>query len=497
MPVLYHRAMELDFAACYKAIQSRDARFDGRFFTGVSSTGIYCRPICPAQTPMERNVRFYRSAAAAEAAGFRACRRCRPETSPGSPDWSTRSDLTGRALRLIAEGAVDTSGVDGLAHQLSVSERHLHRELVAAVGTGPLELARSRRAQTARLLLDETSMSVTDVAFAAGFASIRQFNESVQAAFGASPTELRQRARPDLESSGWLTLSLRYRPPLAAGPLLAFFARRMLPAIEEVTETRYRRAVALRETTGIIELEPVAGADHVLLRLRLVTLHDLGTLVQRCRRLFDLDAAPDAIGTVLSADPALAPLLTDQPGLRVPGAVDGWELAARTILGQQVSVAGARTIAGRLVAALGEPLAEPEGALTHVFPTPQAVAAADLTGLGLTRNRSAALRALAEGVAAGGITLDQRAEWEQTERALLAVPGVGPWTVAGIRMRALGDPDAFPASDLGVRQAMERLGLPPDLRNVTARAEAWRPWRAYAAMYLWDSLARSPSKEQP
>jgi AraC family transcriptional regulator of adaptative response / DNA-3-methyladenine glycosylase II len=377
-----------------------------------------------------------------------------------------------------------------------VSERHLHRELVAAVRTGPLALARTRRVQTARLLLDETSLPVTEVAFAAGFASLRQFNETVQAAFGSSPTELRQRARPVLESSGRLTLRLRHRRPLAGGPLLDFFSRRTLPAVEEVTATRYRRAVSLDNTTGIMELEPVPDADHVLLRLQLDTLSDLGPLVQRCRRLFDLDAAPNAIAAILGADHALVPLLAAHPGLRVPGAFDGWELAARTVLGQQVSVTGARTLAGRLVAALGESLPVPEGGITHRFPTPQTVAAADLTGLGLTRSRAAALRALACGVAEGEITLDHGAEWEHTEQALLALPGVGPWTVACIRLRALGDPDAFPSGDLGVRRAMEELGLPTNARDIVARAEAWRPWRAYAAMYLWESLKQAKPEDR-
>lgn len=488
--------MELDFATCYRAIRSRDARFDGRFFTGVTSTGIYCRPVCPAQTPLERNVCFYPSAAAAQAAGFRACRRCRPETAPGSPDWDARADLVGRALRLIAEGAADTDGVDGLARRLAVSPRHLHRELVAAVGVGPLTLARTRRAQTARLLIDQTAMPLTDVAFVAGFASIRQFNDSMVEAFGASPTEMRRRERPVLDADGGVILRLAYRPPLATAPLLNFLARRALPGVEEVRDDRYRRTVALGCSAGIVELEPVPDASHVLLRLRLDDLRDLGLAVQRCRRLLDLDVDPAAVADILCADPTLAPLVSARPGLRVPGSVDGWELAARAILGQQVSVAGARTLGGRLVAALGEPLARPDERLTHRFPRPEAVAGADLAGLGLPQGRAVALGALARAVADGEIVLDPGADRTETVRRLLALPGVGPWTASYVAMRALGDPDAFPAGDLGLRRALERRGIGSNARALSALVEAWRPWRAYAAMHLWESLNDTHDEEE-
>ena len=465
--------MNLDFDSCYRAVRSRDPRFDGRFFTAVTSTDIYCRPICPARTPLAANVRFYTHAAAAEAAGFRACRRCHPEAAPGSPEWNVRADLIGRALRLIAEGAADEGGiggVGGLAARLGVSARYLHR------------------AQTARLLIDQTNLPLTTISGAAGFTSIRQFNETMRASFGCTPTALRRRG-PAASGGGGLTLRLPYRPPLDAAALLSYLGHRAVAGVEEVVDGRYRRTVALPRARGVVELEPLADADVVLLRLCLDDLRDLGPLVQRCRRLLDLDADPAAIGAALGADPLLAPLVAARPGLRVPGAVDGFELAARAILGQQVSVAGARTLAGRLVAALGAPLAAPRGALTHTFPTPDRVAGADLGGLGLTGRRIVALRALARAVTEGGVALDRGADWERTVACLRALPGIGPWTASYIAMRALGDPDACPVADLGLRRALERRGLAGAPTAVAARAEAWRPWRAYATHHLWASLA--------
>jgi AraC family transcriptional regulator of adaptative response / DNA-3-methyladenine glycosylase II len=490
-------SIHTDFDLCYRAICSRDTRFDGRFFTAVTSTGIYCRPICPATTPQARHVRFYACAAAAEAAGFRACRRCHPEASPGSPDWNVRADLVARALHLIADGLVDSEGVAGLAQRLAVSERHLHRELVAEVGVGPLALARSRRAQTARLLIDQTSLALTMIAFTAGFASIRQFNETMQEVFGCAPSELRRHTLPTGAGDGRLTLRLQTRPPFHADELLSYLERRALPGVEEVTQGRYRRTVALPHSKGIIEIEPIKGAHAVFVHLQLGDLSDLSLLVQRCRQLFDLDTDPAAVATVLTADPLLAPLVEARPGLRIPGAIDGFELAVRAIVGQQVSVAGARTLAGRLVAALGEPLSKPEGTLTHLFPSPQQIMQAALQGHGLTQARANALQALGRAVVEEGLVLDRSADREQTFTQLLALPGVGIWTASYIAMRALGDPDAFPASDLGLRRAFEQAGLAGDLRTIQTRAEAWRPWRAYATHHLWASLASPRQTQQP
>lgn len=482
------RRIHEDFELCYRAICSRDARFDGQFFTAVTSTGIYCRPICPAPTPQARHVRFYACAAAAEAAGFRACRRCHPEASPGSPQWNVRADLVVRALRLIADGVVDAEGVAGLASRLAVSPRHLHREMVTEVGAGPLALARSRRTQTARLLIDQTSLSLAAIAFASGFASVRQFNESMQEAFGCPPSDFRRRMRPEGNGDGKLTLRLRYRPPFDSATLFGYLGRRALPGVEEVVGGRYRRTVALVKSRGIVELEPAAGANAVLVHLQLSELSDLNLLVQRCRQLFDLDADPQAIADVLGVDPVLAPLLAARPGLRIPGTIDGFELAVRAILGQQVSVAGARTLAGRVIRAAGEPLACPDGNLTHIFPSPAQLAGADLSGLGITQGRITALHALAQSVARDEIVLNRGADRLQTAEALQKLPGIGPWTASYIAMRALGDPDAFPAADLGLRQALERSGLATSSRAILARAEAWRPWRAYAVHHLWASL---------
>jgi AraC family transcriptional regulator of adaptative response / DNA-3-methyladenine glycosylase II len=369
-----------------------------------------------------------------------------------------------------------------------VSARHLHRTLVAEVGVGPLALARTRRAQTARLLIDQTTLPLTTISGTAGFTSIRQFNETMRASFGCTPTEMRRRG-PQAPGGGGLVLRLHYRPPLDAAALLAYLAHRAVAGVEEVVDGRYRRTVALPHARGVVELEPLADANAVLLRLCLDDLRDLGPLVQRCRQLLDLDADPAAIGAALGTDPLLAPLVAARPGLRVPGAIDGFELAVRAILGQQVSVAGARTLAGRLVAALGAPLPEPRGALTHTFPTPERVAGTDLKGLGLTGGRIVALRALARAVTEGDLTLDRGADWERTLARLRALPGIGPWTASYIAMCALGDPDACPVADLGLRRALERQGLAGDPKAIAARAEAWRPWRAYATHHLWASLA--------
>jgi AraC family transcriptional regulator of adaptative response / DNA-3-methyladenine glycosylase II len=488
--------MELDFDTCYRAIQSRDVRFDGRFFTAVTSTGIYCRPICPAQTPLPRNVRFCPSASAAEAAGFRACRRCRPDVAPHSPDWNVRADLVGRALRLIAEGAVDTGRVSGLARRLAVSPRHLHRELIAEVGAGPLALARTRRTQTARLLIDQTGMSISEIAFVAGFGSIRQFNDSMRAAFGCNPSDLRRREDPALAGSGGITLRVSHRLPFDAASLLDYLGRRAVPGVETVINGRYRRTVALGRSAGTIELEPLAGTRNIRLRLRLDDLRDLTLVVQRCRQLLDLDVDPAAVADVLGADPVLAPIVAANPGLRVPGTLDGWEIAVRAVLGQQVSVTAARTLAGRLARSLGTPLDEPERDLTHLFPRPEAVAEADLGTLGITRARADTLRGLAGAVANAEVALDRGVNREEVEERLLALPGIGPWTASYIAMRALGDPDAFLPGDLGVRRAAEALGLDANPRRLAAYAERWRPWRAYAVLYLWQSLsAQAPATQ--
>jgi len=494
--------MTLDFDTCYRAVLARDPRFDGRFFTAVTSTGIYCRPVCPARTPARRNMRFYPHAGAAEAAGFRACRRCRPETSPGSPEWNVRADLAGRAVRLIADGYVDEHGVDGLAHRLAVTERHLRRLLVAELGAGPLALARSMRMQTARRLLAETTMPITEIAFASGFSSVRQFNATFVESYGMPPSALRpalrrpapaeKRAGPD---SAWLTLKLACREPFDGAALLGFLALRAVPGVEQVTGDRYARTIRAPGGPGLIELTMPDGAGarpgprHVLLRARLPRLRGVGQVVSRCRQLLDLDADACAISAVLAADGLLAPLVAARPGLRVPGTYDGFELAVRAVLGQQVSVLAARTLAGRLASRFGTRLEMPGNSPAILFPGPADLADADLSGLGLTTARQATLRALGAAVAGGTLALDHGADPQQTAARLAELPGIGPWTISYILMRAVGDPDAFPPSDLGVRRVLEHLG------GSTARADRWRPWRAYAAVHLWTWSPGTPATE--
>lgn len=490
--------MVQNFEQCYRAVQSKDARFDGWFVTAVTSTGIYCRPSCPALTPKRANVHFLPSAAAAQRSGFRACKRCRPDASPGSPAWNLRADAVGRAMRLIRDGAVEREGVTGLARRLGFSERHLHRQLVAELGAGPLSLARAQRAQTARLLIETTALPFTDVAFAAGFPSIRQFNETVREVFATTPTELRRGARRNGhgEAATGLTLRLRHRAPFDAAGLLAFLGARAVPGVEawDAASGVYRRVLALPHGPGVAALAPgdpaAGGQAYVRCELRLTDLRDLAAAVQRCRRLLDLDADPVAVDAALSADPLLAPLVRSVPGRRVPGAADGAELAVRAVLGQQISVAGARTLAGRLTGSLGEPLPEglAEDELTHVFPAAAALAAADPSALPLTRARTHALVSLCAAVADGSLALDPGADRAATRERLLTLPGIGPWTAEYVAMRALGDPDAFLASDLGVRKALEQAGHAGDPRAAAQRAEQWRPWRAYAVQHLWASL---------
>jgi AraC family transcriptional regulator of adaptative response / DNA-3-methyladenine glycosylase II len=474
----------IDSNRLYDIIEGCDERFDGWVYVGVTSTGIYCRPSCPARTPKREYMRFYPSAAAAQGAGFRACKRCRPDATPGSPEWDRRADLVGRAMRLIADGVVDREGVTGLANRLGYTERHVHRQLVAVAGAGPLALARAQRAQTARVLLETTDVPITQIAFAAGFRSVRQFNATIREVFALTPGELRTRAKRHGRSqdSGAVVLRLPYRAPLDADDLIAFFALRAVPGIEEVLDGAYRRSLRLPHGFGTVELTPVG--DYMQARFVLDDLRDLAAAMQRSRALLDLDSDPQAIIEALGADAVIGALVRAVPGRRVPGHVDGHELAARAVLGQQVSVAGAATVAGRLVAALGEPLERPLGAVTHVFPSAAALAAADPELLPMPATRRRALIGLAAALDGGDVVLDAGADRDLTHRRLLALPGIGPWTADYIAMRALRDPDAFPAADLVLLKALG--GLTP--AKALARAETWRPWRAYAVLHLWTGV---------
>ncbi|MHB1988993.1 MAG: DNA-3-methyladenine glycosylase 2 family protein [Acidimicrobiales bacterium] len=499
---------------CYRAVRSRDARFDGWFFVGVTSTGIYCRPSCASVTPGRDKVRFFPTAAGAQRAGFRACKRCRPDSSPGSPEWNRRSDVVGRAMREIADGIVDREGVSGLARRLGYSERQLNRLLTAEVGAGPIGLARAQRAQTARILLETTTLRIGDVAFAAGFGSVRQFNDTVQAVFGEAPTALRARASRLLERRATptdgdargarslarqarTTLALRvaFRPPFPSSLLFGFLAERAVPGVESGDAGHYLRALSLPYGAGVVEVRaPVEGEHWLATTLRLDDLRDLTTAVKRVRQLFDLDADPGAVTEVLGADSLIGRAVARLPGLRVPGHVDAEELAVRAVLGQQVSVAGARSIAGRLAALHGEPLGrggaprDSWGASAGVvrgFPSTSVLASLTPVDLPMPKSRGRALIELAGALASGAIRLHPGADRDAVSAQLLALPGIGQWTVSYIRMRALGDPDAYLASDLGVRRALERAGRPGDPRSALAVAEGWRPYRAYGLQYLW------------
>jgi AraC family transcriptional regulator, regulatory protein of adaptative response / DNA-3-methyladenine glycosylase II len=469
----------LDAERCYRAVAGRDARFDGWFFTAVHTTGIYCRPSCPARTPLARNVSFFTTAAAAQGAGFRACRRCRPDAVPGSPEWDVRADVVARAMRLIADGEVERSGVPGLAARLGYSERQLHRLLVAELGVGPLALARAQRAQTARLLIETTDLPMADVAFAAGFASIRQFNDTVREVFATTPTALR-RTTPGATggASGWLTLRLAARAPYEAAEVLLFLGAHAVPGLEEGDGTTFARVLDLPHGPAVVRLSPGEGAA-VTARLRLAELRDLGAAVTRCRRMLDLDADPAAVDDVLGADPALAAVVASAPGRRVPASPDADELAIRAVLGQQVSVAGARTLTARLLP-MGAPLAEPVGTLTHAFPRAATLADADLTAIGLTGARRRTVSSLAAALTSGDIALDPGADREEAARALLAVPGIGPWTAALVGLRGLADPDVWLPGDLALRRSLAALGS-----SDTEAASRWRPWRSYAVLHLW------------
>jgi AraC family transcriptional regulator of adaptative response / DNA-3-methyladenine glycosylase II len=494
-------AAVLDFAHCYRAIAAKDGRFDGWFVTAVTSTGIYCRPSCPARTPKAENVRFFAAAAAAQEAGFRACKRCRPDAAPGSPDWDTRADLVGRAMRLIADGVVEREGVHGLAARLGYSERHLHRCLLEAVGAGPLALARSQRAQTARVLLETSDLGIGELALTAGFASVRQFNRTMRVLFDRTPRELRAaRATGDPapavgRPAGGMTVRLSCRAPFDGVGLLAFLAARAVPGIEQALAGGYRRSLSLPRGSGVVELAP--GEEHVRATFWLEDPRDLGAAISRCRRLLDLDSDPHSILGRLGGDEVIGGLVRGEPGRRVPGHTDGAELAIRAVLGQQVSVAGARTLAGRLVASWGEPLATPVGEVTHLFPSAPTLAALDPAALPMPRARAATLVGVAEALSRGELILDEGADRAQSVAALLALPGIGPWTAGYVAMRALGDPDAFPVADLGVRRALESLR--PGVRGAELErcAEQWRPYRAYATQHLWATLAAAPARTLP
>ncbi len=503
----------LDHERCYRAVASRDARFDGSFYTAVRTTGIYCRPSCPAITPKRGNVTFFRTAAAAQRDGFRACRRCRPDAVPGSAEWNVRGDVVARSMRLVADGAVERVGVAGVAAALGYSERHLNRLVTEELGAGLLAIARTQRAHTARILLETTDLPASEVAWAAGFGSIRSFNDTIGAVYGESPTSLRTRrvrgraeaargssVRPGdpAVSRSWVAepvagaahapirVRLATRQPFDARALMAFLGDRAVAGLEEWDGRTYRRTLALPHGHATVACQETPGG--LLAEFRLADLRDLAPGVARVRRLFDLDADPVAIAELLGDDPMLGPLVTARPGLRVAGCVDPHEIVVRAIVGQQVSLAGAATVLGRFVAAHGEPLAFADPTLTHVFPTVDRLADADPSGLSMPRARGTSLVGVCRALADGDLVLDQGVDRAGIGADLQSRPGIGPWTAAYIAMRGLGDPDVMLAGDLGVRHAVAALGGDDRPREIERAAHAWRPWRSYAVAHLWASL---------
>jgi AraC family transcriptional regulator of adaptative response / DNA-3-methyladenine glycosylase II len=496
--------MHLDPESCYGAVKSRDRRFDGVFYTAVRTTGIYCRPSCPARTPAFHNVTFHATAAAAQAAGYRACKRCLPDATPGSPEWDVAADAAGRAMRLIGDGVVDRDGVEGLAARIGYTSRHLTRILTQELGAGPLALARAKRAQTARVLLETTDLGHADIAFAAGFSSVRQFNDTMREVYATTPTRLRGR-RGHGDATGTLRLRLAVRTPFAGSALLDFLRTRAVPGLEAAGDTTYTRTLSLPHGSGVVTLEltdqPEPGSTALVpATFRLTDLRDLSAAVERVRRLLDADCDPLVIADAFAGDPVLGARVRALPGLRVPGHVDGDELAVRAVLGQQVSVAAARTAAARLVREYGEPVSsvvEPSSVversrdhdhpgLTHLFPTSARLAELDPESLPMPRSRGRALVALCRALADGDVRLDRGADRDDVRHRLLAIPGIGPWTADYVALRALGHPDVFLPTDIGIRDALRGLGRDP--ADASRLAASWAPWRSYAQLHLWQTL---------
>jgi AraC family transcriptional regulator of adaptative response / DNA-3-methyladenine glycosylase II len=484
-PLLQEHGLDPD--ACYAAIQSRDVRFDGQFFTAVASTGIYCRPSCPALVPRRRNVSFVRTPAAAQRAGYRACKRCRPDSAPGSAQWNLVADTAGRAIRLVEDGLVDREGVDGLAARLGFSTRQLRRHLVGELGAGPLTLARAHRAKTARLLLESTDLSAADVAFAAGFGSIRQCNETMQAIYAATPSELRERrsapstALRPADSYAQLDVRLSARRSADVQANLTFLGRHAIPGVEAFDGTTYVRSMRLPHAPAVVSL--TADDCAVIARLDLGDLRDLSAAVARCRRMLDLDADPAAVDAHLSTDLVLGGLVARFPGRLLPGTHDGAETAIRTVLGQQISVAAARTTGAKLVALAGEPLPKAVSSVGYLFPTADAVAALDPAAIPIPRMRALALVNLAQELAAG-LRLDPSVDRDETERQLLGLPGIGRWTAKYLRLRALADPDVLLDDDLVVRKSAASLGISL-ASDEQAGSRSWSPWNSYVTCLLW------------
>lgn len=481
--------MILDNQTCERARLAKDPRFDGLFFVGVLSTGIYCRPICPARSPKSENIVYFPTAAAATDAGLRPCLRCRPEASPGSPAWNGTSATVSRAMLLIRQGVLDEGNLEGLAAKLGVGSRHLRRLFQTYVGVSPKVFATTQKSLFAKKLLSETALPITQIAFAAGFGSIRRFNAAFRKTYGKTPSEFRRRGKQPVASEGMLyscTLRLWYRPPFDWPCMLDFFQSRAIPGVEWVCKGVYHRTIRINATRGVISVAQVPGENALLLTVNLSNSSDLMLIVERVRRMFDLDANVAAIHDVLAADPRLKPIIHSKPGLRLPGAWDPFEVAVRAVVGQQISVKGARTVIGRIAAKAGNPFASgnhPE--LTRFFPNPEELSACVLGRIGMPSKRVEAIQALSRAVRDGEASFVVIGSLENFIKQLTRIPGIGDWTAHYIAMRALGEPDAFPAADLGIIKALQQGDKRPTPKQTFQRAERWRPWRAYAAIYLW------------
>jgi AraC family transcriptional regulator, regulatory protein of adaptative response / DNA-3-methyladenine glycosylase II len=484
----------LDRSALDRARISRDARFDGKFFIAVTTTGIYCRPVCPAPTSKSTNVRYFPTAAAAAEAGFRPCLRCRPEAAPGTPAWLGTSAVVRRALRLIQDGALDESSVDELASRIGLGSRHLNRLFTQYIGASPLAVAQTRRLHFAKRLLDDTDLPITHIALAAGFGSLRRFNDAFHKTYQRAPRELRKSRRGASGGGDEVVLKLAFRPPYDWLHVREFLATRAVPGVERVDERGYARTVRSESGYAIVCVCELPRENALELRVRGAAPADLFQISGAARRVFDLASDPARIAAAFSSDNLLAPLLNARPGLRIPGAWDPFECAVRAVLGQQVSVAAARTLAARVVTRAGEHIADGVDGLTHTFPSPAALAAANLDGLGVTGARIAALHALARAVADGA--LDFSANVDEVITSLMSLPGFGAWTAQYIALRALGEPDAFPSGDLVLRR-MAGNGEPRASRALQERAEAWRPWRGYAVMHLWRAASDALAPRRP
>jgi AraC family transcriptional regulator of adaptative response / DNA-3-methyladenine glycosylase II len=496
----------VDFEQRYRAASTRDARFDGMFVTAVRTTGIYCRPSCPARTPKPTNVEFFPTAAGAHEHGYRACKVCLPDAVAGSPEWNLRSDVAGRAMRLIADGVVEREGVTGLAHRLGYTARHLNRLLVAELGAGPLALARAQRAQTARQLLVGTDLPISDVAFAAGFGSIRQFNDTIAEVYALNPSALRASRRhpasPELSGGGGgggvagvrVSLRLPVREPFDAAGVFTWLAARAIPGVEDASADRYSRTLRLPGGPATFTVRPAQGG--LRLDASPATLADLGTLVTRVRRLFDADADPVGIDTALAADPRLVGSIGQTPGIRLPGTVDPVEMLFRALVGQQISVAAARTHLGRLAAAAGDPLPVPHDGLSLLFPTPAAIAAHGGTVLTGPATRIANIVRIAERLAAGELALGYGDDPAEQRAALTAEPGIGAWTADYVAMRVLGDPDVLPTGDVALRTGAARLGLSSTPKDLAEWGRTVSPWRSYASLHLWRASAGTPASDR-